>query len=143
MKKKPKATLRQIWELFKPVQMIHLATCEGKKPRVRPMSMIHFDKKLWVSTYTGDAKVKQLKRNPYFEFCLLMKKGKYHGYVRGLGRARIIKGRRTRKKVAGAIPFFKQYWKSPDEWSFCLIHLKLKAIEYEAPGMMKVVRIKV
>ncbi len=140
---KKKVTLKQIWKQFKPVQMIHIATCEGKKPRVRPMSMIHYDKKLWVSTYTGDAKVKQLKRNPNFEFCLLFKKGKYSGYIRGFGRARIITGRRTRKQLAAAIPFFKNYWKTPDDWSFCLIQLKLKAIEYEAPGAMKVVRMKV
>lgn len=143
MKKKPKVTLEKIWKQFKLTQLIYLATAEGKKPRVRPMSMIHYDRKLWVSTYTGDAKVKQLKRNPYFEFCLILKKGVHSGYIRGSGRARIIAGRRTRRRVVAGIPFFKEYWKSADEPSFCLIQLKLRTIEYEAPGMMKVTRIKV
>ena len=138
-----KITLKDIWKKFKKTQVIYLATIDAGKPRVRPMIMIHHDRKLWVSTYAGDAKVCQISRNPRFEFCLHLKNKKGNGYIRGFGRTRIIKDRGTRAMMAQAIPFFKVYWKSPEDSRFCLIHLILHGIEYMPPGYEPVVRLKV
>lgn len=143
MIKKKRVRLSDIWKKFKPTQVIYFATVDGRGPRVRPVSMIHYDRNLWISTFSGDAKIKQLGRNPNFEFCLMLKKGRHHGYIRGSGRVQIVASRPVRHRVAAAIPFFKSYWQSADQESYCLLKLKLRRIEYEAPGQMSVVRLKV
>jgi len=138
-----KITLKDIWKKFKKTQVIYLATIDAGKPRVRPMIMIHHDRKLWVSTYTSDVKVGQIKNNPIVEFCLHLKAKNRNGYIRGFGKALIIKSRPVRVMMAKAIPFFKAYWKTPDDSSFCLIQIKLRNIEYMPPGYEPVVRLKV
>jgi general stress protein 26 len=143
MAKKTKIRLKDIWKKFKKTQIVYVATIDAGKPRVRPMTLIHHDRKLWVSTYTSDVKVGQIKKNPNVEFCLHLQAGKRNGYIRGFGKARIIKSRPTRLMMAKAIPFFKAYWDDPDDSRFCLIQLKLKNIEYLAPGNDKTVRLKV
>lgn len=144
MAKKPKIKLKDIWKKFKKTQVIYLATTDGRQPYVRPVIMIHHDRKLWVSTFTGDSKVRQVKRNPNFEFCLNLKARNHNGYIRGFGKAFIIKSRPVRIKMAKAIPFFKAYWKTPDDSSFCLIQFKLRSIEYLPPSKYSgVIRLRV
>jgi hypothetical protein len=60
-----------------------------------------------------------------------------------MGNAFIIKSRPVRVTMAKAIPFFKAYWKTPDDLSFCLIQIKLRNIEYMPPGYEPVVRLKI
>jgi uncharacterized pyridoxamine 5'-phosphate oxidase family protein len=143
MAKKLKINLKHIWKKFKKNQVIYLATIDAGKPRVRPVILIHHDRKLWVSTYSSDVKVQQIKKNPNVEFCLHIKFKKHSGYIRGFGKAAIIKSRPIRIMMARAIPFFKAYWKTPDDSSFCLLQIKLKHIEYLPPGNDKAVRLKV
>lgn len=143
MVKKSKIKLKDVWKKFKKTQVVYVATIDAGKPRVRPMILIHHDRKLWLSTYTSDVKVSQIKKNPNVEFCLHLKFKKNSGYIRGFGKASIIKSRPVRVKMAKAIPFFKAYWQTPDDSRFCLIQIKLKHIEYLAPGNDKAVRLKV
>jgi general stress protein 26 len=45
--------------------MAYLATCDGSKPDVRPIAtVIEDDLTIWIATYTGSKKVKQIKANP-------------------------------------------------------------------------------
>jgi uncharacterized pyridoxamine 5'-phosphate oxidase family protein len=143
MAKKTKIRLKDVWKKFKKTQVVYVATIDAGKPRVRPMILIHHDRKLWVSTYTSDVKVGQIKKNPNVEFCLHLKAGKRNGYIRGFGKALIIKTRAARLMMAKAIPFFKAYWDNPDDSRFCLIQIKLRSIEYMPPGYEPVVRLKV
>ncbi|HEX7320283.1 MAG TPA: pyridoxamine 5'-phosphate oxidase family protein [bacterium] len=143
VKRKKKITLNDVWKLFKKTQVIYLATADGKKPRVRPVTMIHYKRKLWVSTSSSDAKVCQIKRNPAIEFCLLLKTNKHSGYVRGSGRALIVKSLSVKKELSEAIPFFKYFWKIYKDPSFCLLQLKLRQIEYMPLGKMSAVRLSV
>jgi uncharacterized pyridoxamine 5'-phosphate oxidase family protein len=142
MAKKRKIALKDIFKKLKKMQVVYLATVDGKKPRVRPVSMIHCDRKLWITTYSGDAKVRQIRRNPNVEFCLLLKKGRHNGTIRGGCRAHIIKSKAIKRNMAKAIPFFKLYWKSADEPSFCLLRLHPREFEYMAPGQMYAQRLK-
>ena len=34
----------EVWSLFQPFQEAYFATCDGEKPFVRPITLIHFDK---------------------------------------------------------------------------------------------------
>ena len=142
-KRKKKVILKEIWKHFRKRQVIYLATMDSKTPRVRPVVMIHHDRKLWVLTGATNAKVYQIKQNPNFEFCLLLKGNKHSGSIRGSGKAIIIRSMSVKKELSESIEFFKEYWNSYKDPDFCLLRLKLRQIEYVAPKMMSAVMLHV
>ena len=54
----------EVWNYFKDSQYIFLATSEENQPRVRPVTLIYFDKKFWITTGTNNNKVAQIQKNP-------------------------------------------------------------------------------
>ena len=127
---------KEIFRRFKKMQVIYLATMHGKKPQVRPVTMIKFKGKFWVMTGTRDAKTKQIKKNASVQFCRLIQRGKQQGSIRVDCRARIVKDKKTRHVLAKNVSFFKYFWKSPDEPTYTLIELVMKQVEYMKPGKM-------
>jgi uncharacterized pyridoxamine 5'-phosphate oxidase family protein len=127
---------REAWGWLKPTQTIHLATWDGKHPRVRPVSMIFEEGRFWVSTGASDAKVEQIEKNPVFEFSLMLEDDKGAGTLRCTGGAQVVKDHETRAMMAERIPFFSQFWETPDDPSFCLIELKVEDVELMKPGEM-------
>jgi len=138
MDEKTASLKKEVWNHFKDTQNIFLGTCEGNKPRVRPVTLIHFNDKFWVMTGTSNAKVKQIKDNKNVEFCLIFKEGEYNGYIRGGGEANIVQDKKTKKLVADNVSFFKEYWKSVDDPNYTLLEIVMKEIEYLKPGVFKV-----
>ena len=53
---------------FKETQFVALATFDGMRPRVRPMTLINLDRRFWMVTSTSSNKVTQIKQNPNVEF---------------------------------------------------------------------------
>jgi len=124
---------KEVWGHFKKEQIVFLATGEGDKPRVRPVTLIYFNDRFWVTTGANSAKIKQIKGNANIEFCLMFKKGESSGYIRGAGLANIIEDKETKKLLADNIPFFNEYWETPDDPNFALVELVIKEIEYLKP----------
>ena len=124
----------EIWTHFKVSPHIFLATEENDQPRVRPVTLVNFNQRFWVLTGTSNAKVKQIRKNPKIEFCLLLEKGGHRGYLRAAGFAEIVKDRETRVKIAKQCDFFDEHWKSPDDQNYTLLELKLDEIEYLRPN---------
>jgi uncharacterized pyridoxamine 5'-phosphate oxidase family protein len=137
------ALRKEVWALFQDMQAVFLATVDEGKPRVRPVMLIHFDKKLWVSTGANDAKIRQIRANQNIEFCLLLKKGEHQGTVRGLGVADIVEGMETKKLLSENIPFFKQYWKDHTDPGFALLQIHVHNFEYLRPGAYEAERFSV
>lgn len=52
----------EVWNYFKDSQSIFLATSEGNRPRVRPVTLIYFDRKFWIITGTNSNKVAQIQK---------------------------------------------------------------------------------
>lgn len=124
----------EVWGHFQKMQPIFLATSEGHQPRVRPVTLVHFNDKFWVATSTSAAKIKQIKENKNIEFCLLLKKDEYSGYIRGAGEANIIQDKGTKRMLADNISFFKNYWKDADDPDYTLLNIVIKKIAYLKPG---------
>ena len=120
----------EVWKHFKDFQYVFLGTVEGDQPRVRPVTLIYFDGKLWITTGTRDAKVKQIQRNPKTEFCLYFREGDKDGYIRVSGISRIINNRKTKAKIAEHFGSFSEHWKSVDDPNYTLIEILPKEIEY-------------
>lgn len=131
---------KEVWSQFEHTQNVFLATASGKKPRVRPVTLIYFNDRFWVTTGANNAKIKQIKGNQNIEFCLLFKEGEYNGYIRGAGIANIIQDIETKKHVANNTPFFEKFWESADDPSFALLEIVIKEIEYLRPGEFSVER---
>jgi uncharacterized pyridoxamine 5'-phosphate oxidase family protein len=137
LKKSPKLK-KEVWSHFDKMTCIFLSTCAGKKPKVRPVTMLKLKNKLWVTTGTKDAKTKQLKKNSNIEFSVIIEKHKYQGSIRCAGKAKIVKDMKSKKLIAKDVPFFKQFWKDPSDPNLTLLRLDIKSVEYMRPGEMKI-----
>ena len=133
----------EAWNYFKDSQCIFLATSEENQPRVRPVTLICFDKKFWITTGTNDNKVAQIQKNPKIEFCLMVKKGDGQGYMRGIGLAKIVKDKKQKEKIARHCDFFSDFWESPDDPDYTLIELFINEIEYLRPDENNVCKFKI
>jgi uncharacterized pyridoxamine 5'-phosphate oxidase family protein len=133
----------KVWSYFKNMQNVFLATSERDQPKVRPVTMLYFNDRLWVGTGTNDAKIKHIRQNRKIEFCMLVKGENNTGYIRGTGIADIIEDPATRKLLADNMPYFKDFWKDPDDPRFTLLEILAQEIEYMEPGKITVKRFSV
>ena len=134
---------KEVWSQFDKMTCIFLATCDGRKPRVRPVTMLNVKRKLWVTTGTKDAKTRQLKKNRNIEFSLMVEKHKYQGSIRCAGQVKLVKDMKTKRMLAKSVPFFKQFWKDASDPNFTPLCLDIKSVEYMRPGEMKINRFAV
>jgi len=132
----------EVWNFLKPVQMVHLATWDGTHPRVRPVSLIFNNGRFWFCTGSSDAKVGQIEKYPVFEFSLMLKKDESRGTIRCSGSTRTVTDLDEKRRMADAIPFFGQYWDTPDDPTFYLVELLIENVEFMKPGEMLAVRFK-
>ncbi len=124
----------EVWAQFKQAQCVFLATAEGEQPRVRPVTLINFDKKFWIATGTRSAKARQVRRNPNVEFCFPLKEGDNTGYVRVAGVAETINDRQTKARLADQMDFFNAHWKGVDDPNYTLVRITRVEVEYMRPG---------
>jgi uncharacterized pyridoxamine 5'-phosphate oxidase family protein len=137
------ALKREAWGWLKPVQLIHLATWDGTMPRVRPVSLVFEEERFWVATGTREAKAVQIAGNPAFEFSLTLQGEGSSGTFRGSGLARLVDDIEEKRRIAAKIPFFGEYWESPEQESFCLIELGVSEVEFMRPHEMTAVKFRV
>jgi len=133
--------IRKAWSRLKDFQHVFLATIEGDHPRVRPVTLIYLDKRFWITTGTGSAKVEQIQSNPKVEFCLLFKEEDMDCCLRVAGLAKIINDKETKAKIARHCDFFSKHWESEDDPSYTLLEIYPLEIEYVTPD--KITRMKV
>jgi uncharacterized pyridoxamine 5'-phosphate oxidase family protein len=134
--------IQEVWKSFSGEPHIFLATIEGDQPRVRPVTLIRLQNKLFVTTGSNDAKVKQIRQNPKTEFCLLLEKDERQGTIRAECEARIVENKDIKADVYNNISFAKEFWKSPEDPNYTLIWLQPNAFEYMKPGSVQAVKIK-
>ena len=135
--------LQEIWKYFDGEPQVFLATVDVEQPRVRPVTLIHLKEKLYVTTGSNDAKVKQIQRNSKTEFCLLFEKGDRKGTVRAECVAQIVEDKDVKGDVFNNISFAKEFWKSPDDPNYIVIKLKPISFEYMKPETIESVKIEV
>lgn len=126
----------EILDTLAATQMVHVATCEGNEPRLRPMTLIAKDRRLWFATGARDNKSAQIAANPASEFCLLLREGQYSGYLRGRGRLRLVTDIGLKQEVADHAPFIYDYFRDASDPDYCLHEFELKQLSYLKPGEM-------
>jgi general stress protein 26 len=119
---------------FKETQFVTLATIDGIQPRVRPMTLIYLDRRFWMVTSTSSNKVIQIKRNANVEFSYQFNENSEDCCIRILGKAKIIKNKKTKTSIAKRIGFFNNYWSSPEDPDYTLLEILPDELQYVAPS---------
>jgi general stress protein 26 len=122
---------------FKETQFVALATFDGMRPRVRPMTLIYLDRRFWMVTSTSSNKVTQIKQNPNVEFTYQFTENGEDCCIRILGKAKIIKDKNTKTSIAKRIGFFNDHWASPEDPDYTLLEVLPDELQYVSPSGMK------
>ena len=133
--------LKEVWRRFKDFQHVSLATIEDDHPRVRPVTLIHLNKRFWVTTDTTSAKVKQIQKNPRMELSFIFKEKGRDCCIRVAGIAKIIKDKETKARIAKHCDFFSEHWKSVDDPDYTLLEILPAEIQCVTPE--KTIRMKI
>jgi len=131
----------QVLNQFKEIQFVALATTDGIRPRVRPVTLIYLDRRFWVLTSSSSNKVIQIKQNANVEFSYQFSENSEDYCIRILGKAKIIEDETTKTSIAKRIRFFYNYWSSPEDPDYTLLEILPDEIQYVAPSGMKQFRL--
>ena len=133
--------LQKIWSYFSGEPHVFLATADGDQPRVRPVTLVHLRDKLYVTTGSDNAKVKQMAQNPKIEFCLLFEEDERKGTIRTECIARIVNDKKVKAEVFSSLSFAEEFWESAEDPGYTVIELKPIAVEYMKPESIEAIRI--
>jgi uncharacterized pyridoxamine 5'-phosphate oxidase family protein len=114
----------------------YLATAEGNQPRVRPVTLVKNEDAFYVITGSEDAKTKQIHNNGKVEVVVPVTHEGRTGYIRFSAQATIVSDSAIRTRVATATSYFSNYFKSPDDPKYALLHLVPTKAEYLKPNKM-------
>jgi general stress protein 26 len=131
----------QILSQFKKTQFVALATMDGMRPRVRPMTLIYLDRRFWMVTSTSSNKVTQIEQNANVEFTYQFDENNEDCCIRILGKAQIIRDKETKTSIAKRIGFFNNYWSGPEDPDYTLLEILPDELQYVAPSGMKQFRL--
>lgn len=126
-----------VFSMLKPTQIVHVATIEGNEPRLRPMTLIVMERRMFFATGSTDAKTSQIASNPAVEFCLLEKSEQYTGTLRCRGILVPAQDVSLKQQVADHAPFVYEYWQDAADPDFVLYEVNPAQFRYMAPGEMK------
>lgn len=139
--------LQEIESYFQRQNLISLATVERDQPRVRIVTLIHLDGGFYVITGARGggqtAKVRQIRNNPKIEFVMRVEKESNIGNIRAEATASIIDDPVLKDRLFREIEWVKNYFKSPDDPSYVVLQLDVKAYEYSIPGKPEIIKLVV
>lgn len=128
-----KSDKKRIVAIMKKIAMLsYFATCDGRKPVIRPVSsIVENDLSIWITTFSNSRKVKQIKKNP--NICLA-----FVEYPRGnksaivFGKAKIINNLKDKIRIWDIAPFnLKEYFPDgPSSKDYCLLRIIPDRIEW-------------
>lgn len=128
------AELGQILNQFKETQFVALATIDGTRPRVRPMTLIYLDRRFWMVTSASSGKVMQIRQNANVEFTYKFDENGEDRCIRVLGKAEIIEDNETKPSIAKRIRFFEDYWSGPEDPDYTLLEVLPEELQYVTPS---------
>jgi len=129
---------RKTWEwamgAFGKHMVVPLATASEDGPRVRPITVVTHEGKVYALTGSGDAKMDHLRDDPRFEFYVLLEEDGNTGYVRFMGRVMMVEDLDLRKEVGDASGFAWSYFNGPEDPEYALLEMNIRQAEIMPPG---------
>lgn len=127
-------TWKWAMEAFADNTVVPLATTSLDGPRVRPITIVHHEGKVYALTGTHDAKMGHLRDDPRFEFYVLLEEGDSTGYIRFMGRVMMVEDLDLRKEVGDASGFAWSYFNGPEDPEYALLEMNIRNAEIMRPG---------
>ncbi len=125
---------KEVHERLSGTPTAYLATLEDGQPRVRPVALVVWEERLWITSGTRNGKTRQMRRNMDVELCVPISEGGHEGYIRLAGEARFVIDPKPRESLSKTVAFFKNYWEGHDDARFTLIEVVPTEIEYLRPS---------
>jgi len=128
-------TWRWVMDQFGDHTVVPLATASGEGPRVRPVTIVAHEGKVYALTGSRDAKMRHLRNDPRFEFYLLLEEDGKTGYVRFMGRVMMVEDLDLRKEVGDASGFAWDYFDGAEDPDYSLLEMNIRRAEVMRPGV--------
>ncbi|OLS32656.1 MAG: hypothetical protein HeimAB125_06610 [Candidatus Heimdallarchaeota archaeon AB_125] len=125
--------IEDVIDYFKTQPLMYLATIDGDKPKVRPMTLIYHKDTCWFVSIAGRKKIKELEANSFVEFAINPQDREDMSTIRGTGKTILIDDAEIRQDLANAIPWFDGYWESAEDPRFYLYKIDLEKISVQIP----------
>jgi general stress protein 26 len=106
----------------------HLATAEGKQPRVRPIAMKWVgERELWFATHAGSRKIDQIAADAAVEVCFVSAQ---RDHARLSGRASTTQDDAERRMLFELIPELAQHFENAADPKYILVKIAIGRVEY-------------
>jgi general stress protein 26 len=119
---------------FKEHKVVPLATASDDGPRVRPVTVVPHEGKVYTLTGARDAKMTHLRDDPRFEVYVLVEEDGSTGYVRFMGRVMMVEDLDLRKEVGDTSGFAWNYFTGPEDPNYALLEMVIRKAEVMRPG---------
>ena len=114
--------MKKVVTMISEVEIFHIASIDGDKPRVRPFGFImDFEGKIYFTTGNQKAFYRQVKANPHVEISAMLEGGRW---IRLCGKAVFDGNMAAKKKAFEIYPDFKQLYGSPESETFEVFYLE-------------------
>jgi uncharacterized pyridoxamine 5'-phosphate oxidase family protein len=123
-----------LWHLFNATQTVSVASVDESKPRLRLMTLICMNERLFLATGSGDNKTRQWALNPNLECLLPLSGDAGNGYLRIGGEARVVRDLALKQEVAETAKFIYNYWQDSANPDFILYEVLPREWRYLQPG---------
>ena len=127
-------SLREVINKFGTLSHVVLATVEGTKPRLRPMTLVRHGASFFFATGSEANKVKQLESNPKVEIILQWKEESNNGYIRLDGKAVRETNKETVTDLYERFEYLSKLWKGPDDPTIVVYRVEARNYDYMKPG---------
>ncbi len=127
-------SLREVIDKFGTLSYVVLATVEGTKPRLRPMTLVRHGASFFFATGSEANKVKQLESNPQVEIILQWKEEPNNGYIRLDGKAVRETNKETVADLYERFEYLSKLWKGPDDPTLVVYRVEARNYDYMKPG---------
>jgi len=127
-------SLREVINKFGTLSHVVLATVEGTKPRLRPMTLVRHGASFFFATGSETNKVKQLESNPQVEIILQWKEEPNNGYIRLDGKAVRETNKETVADLYERFEYLSKLWKGPDDPTLVVYRVEARNYDYMKPG---------
>jgi general stress protein 26 len=98
-----------------------LATCDGRHPRLRPMSPVAVEGNvIWMAAVSDSPKMAQITANPNVEVCYMDPE---HKHLRLSGKAEICRDEPTKRRMWEGYPLMQKYFPLPEDPKYGLLRI--------------------
>lgn len=122
----------EVWKYFEGLPLTHIMTRYADQDKERLMTLIAYDKQLWLACKSNGDNWDQLKENGPVELTIWGEKDT--GFVKAIGYTKSVDDIVIKTNLSKTIPWFDSFWESPTESDFTLLQLELDLVTINNPN---------